>query len=117
MTAPWLRRRSKTDELEGIVALCAIGLHFVVGTTLAFVVVYSDEWLLHCYVIACGATSVSIAIYGFLIFDILLFLTAWGMSFVLGSNGWWRIAPPLGGAAITVATAAVVLRWLFGITV
>ena len=114
MTAPWLRRRSKTDELQGIVALCAVGLHFVVGTVLAFAVVYSDEWLMNCVVIACGIPGVSFAIYAFLIFDILLFLAAWGLSFVLSSRGWWRVAPPLAGTAITVVAAAVTFSsWAF----
>ncbi len=58
--------------------MCAVGLHFVVGVALAFVVVYSDEWLIDCYVVACGIPSVSIAIYGFLILDILLFLRRLG---------------------------------------
>lgn len=109
MTAPWLRRRSKTEELEGIAALIAIALHFVVATAAAFVVVYSDEWLLHCYVIGCGRTDLNTAIYGFLIFDILLFLAAWGLSVVLSSKGWWRIAPPLIGIAITVITGLIAL--------
>ncbi|NLP83334.1 hypothetical protein HF576_05710 [Microbacterium sp. CFH 90308] len=114
MTAPWLARRSKTDDLEAIVALCAVGLHFVVGVVLAFVVVYSDEWLIECYVVACGIPSVSIAIYGFLILDILLFLVAWGLSFILGSKGkgWWRVCPPLAGIVIAVLTAAIALYWV-----
>lgn len=110
MTAPWLRRRSKTEEVEGIAALCAIALHFVVMVTLGWIVVYSDQWLLRCYVLECGIPAISHAIYGFLIFDILLFLVAWGLSVVLSSRGWWRIAPPLAGTVITAVAAAIALN-------
>lgn len=114
MTAPWLRRQSKTEDLEGIAALCAVGLHFVVGTFLAFAVVYSDEWLIQCYVIGCGVPSVIVAIYGFLIFDILLFLIAWGLSAVFAAKGWgwWRVAPPIAGILLSVNAAAIALYWV-----
>lgn len=116
MTAPWLRRRSKTDELEGIVALCSIALHFVVAAVLAFMVLYGDDWLLRCYVLECGMPNVRFALGAFLVFDILLFLAAWGASFILSSNGWWRVVPALAGALITLVAAAIVLRWLYGAT-
>lgn len=93
-------------------ALCAIGLHFVVATALGFAVVYSDYWLIDCYVDACGSHGVGVPIYGFLIFDILLFLIAWGMSFILESRGWWRIVPPLAGTVVTVIAAATALYWV-----
>jgi hypothetical protein len=113
MTAPWLRRPSKTDDWEGIAALLAVGLHFVLAAAFATAVFYADYWLVDCAVDACDAPGTRVAIYGFLVFDILLFLGAWGWSVVLSSRGWWRIAPPLGGALITVITGAIALYWVY----
>ena len=109
MTAPWLRRRSKTEELEGIAALIAIALHFVVATAAAFVLYYSGWWLHHCSRIGCGMVDMKVVIYGFIIFDILLFLAAWGLSVVLSSKGWWRVVPPLVGTVITMITGLIAL--------
>lgn len=111
MTAPWLARRSKTDELEALVALLAVGLHFVVATVLGCLAVYRVRQVVPCYLVACGVSGPGDVVSAFLILDVLLFLVGWGLSFVLASKGWWRVAPPLAGAFITAVIAAIVLTW------
>jgi len=113
VTAPWLARRSKTDELEGLVALLAVGLHFVVAGALAFVAVYGVQRFVPCFLVSCMVEGIGQAVSVFVAFDALVFLVAWGLTFVLATKGWWRVAPPLVGIAITVVPAAVVLRWAF----
>lgn len=102
MTAPWLRRASKTDDWEATVALLAIGLNFVVGAAFAFGLIYSDYWLVNCVVDDCLAPGVLTVIYGFVVVDILVFLIAWGLSVVFSTRGWWRVVPPVVGTALTV---------------
>ncbi|QIG40423.1 hypothetical protein G5T42_13845 [Microbacterium sp. 4R-513] len=113
MTAPWLVRRSKTDEVVRLVALVAVGLHFVVATALACVAVSTVRQVLPCYLIACYVTGAGFAVSAFLVFDILLFLISWGLTAVMASKGWWRIAPPLAGIVIAIFSAAVVMYWWF----
>jgi hypothetical protein len=113
MTAPWLVRRSKTDELEGLVALLAVGLHFVVATALALAAVYGVQRFVPCYLISCMVVGVGQAVAVFLAFDVLVFLAAWGLTVILATKGWWRVAPPLVGIVITAIPAAVVLWWVF----
>jgi len=113
VTAPWLARRSKTDELEGLVALLVVGLHFVVAAALAFVAAYGVQRSVPCFLISCMVEGVGQAVSVFLAFDVLVFLIAWGLTVILATKGWWRVAPPLVGIGITLIPAAVVLRWVF----
>jgi hypothetical protein len=49
----------------------------------------------------------------FLAFDVLAFLVAWGLTVILATKGWWRVAPPLAGIVVTLIPAVVVFRWVF----
>jgi hypothetical protein len=111
------RRPSKHNEAQEWAVLGLFAVYFAVATAVAFVVVYSDEWLRGCPFFACGDQRAMLAMAVFVIFDALVFLAAVGGTAVMASRGWWRLLPPIAGINVCVVGAAIVLILMLGVEV